>query len=93
MYERVLRRFRQRIRQRAYIVTGHADEEMAEDDLSVYDLESAVLSSAIVERRHDRLTREWKYCVSGPCLSGSVINVVGKLSPTQRLVIITVFRV
>jgi hypothetical protein len=60
MHEITLQRFRDRIRRRHYVVTLHAEEEMDEDDLSVLDLESAVLTGEIVERQRDRGTREWK---------------------------------
>ena len=66
---------------------------MDEDGLSVFDLESAVLSGEIVERQRDHLTREWKYVVNGTGPDGGTVGVVGKLSITGRLVIITVYRV
>jgi Domain of unknown function (DUF4258) len=91
MYERILQRFRERIRSRDYVITLHADEEMDEDDLSVFDLESAVLTGEIVERQRDRLTREWKYLVNGKGIDGDAVGVIGKLSPTGCLVIITVY--
>lgn len=58
MYERILQRFRDRIRSWDCVVTLHAEEEMDEDGLSVFDLESAVVTGEIVERQRDRLTRE-----------------------------------
>jgi len=75
-----------------YVVPLHAEEEMDEDGLSVLDLESAVLNGEIVERQRDRVTREWKYVVDGKGLDGGTVGVVGKLSLTGRLVIITVYR-
>ena len=92
MYERILQRFRDRIRSLDYVVPLHAEEEMDEDGLSVFDLESAVLTGQIVERQRDRVTREWKYVVSGRGLDAGTVGVVGKLSVTGRLVIITVYR-
>ena len=92
MYERILQRFRDRIRNLDYVVPLHPEEEMDEDGLSVFDLESAVLTGEIVERQRDRLTREWKYVVNGAGLDGAGVIVVGKLSVTGRLVIITVYR-
>jgi hypothetical protein len=92
MHERILQRFRDRIRSLEYVVTLHAEEEMDEDGLSVFDLESAVLTGEIVERQRDRQTREWKYLVNGRSHDGSTVGVVGKLSPTGCLVIITVYR-
>lgn len=92
MHERILQRFRDRIRSLDYVVTLHAEEEMDEERLSVFDLESAVLTGEIVERQRDRQTREWKYVVNGRGLDGGTVGVVGKLSPTGCLVIITVYR-
>lgn len=92
MYERVLQKFRASIRSLNYIVPLHADEEMDEDGLSVFDLENVVLTGAIVERQRDSVTREWKYLVRGPGLDDVNLVVVGKLSVTGRLVIITVYR-
>jgi hypothetical protein len=93
MHERILQRFRDRIRSLDYVVTLHAEEEMDEDGLSVFDLESAVLTGEIVERQRDRLTREWKYVVNDRGLDGGTVGVVGKLSTTGCLVIITVYKV
>jgi len=36
-----------------YVMTTHADEEADADDLSVYDVESAILTGTIVERQKD----------------------------------------
>jgi hypothetical protein len=92
MYERILESFRDRIRILDYVITLHAEEEMDDDDLSVFDLESAVLTGEIVERQRDSLSREWKYVVNGKALDGASVGVVAKLSLTGRLVIITVYR-
>lgn len=54
MHERILQRFRDKIRIRDYVVTLHAEEEMDEDGLSVFDLENAVLTGEIIERQRDR---------------------------------------
>jgi hypothetical protein len=65
MFEFVLRQFRARIRARRYVVTVHADEEMDEDGLTVFDVESAVLTGGIIEQQRDRKTGERKYVVRG----------------------------
>ena len=93
MYERILQRFRDGIRSLDYVVTLHAEEEMDEDGLSVFDLESAELTGVIVERQRDQLTRRWKYVVNGRGVDSGTVGVVGKLSITGCLVIITVYRV
>ena len=42
----------------------HAEEEMNNDGLTIYDLESAILTGKIVERQRDRETAELKYCIN-----------------------------
>ena len=58
MFEGVFRQFRQKVRTRQYVVTVHSDEEMDEDGLTVFDIESAILSGTIVEQQRDRQTRD-----------------------------------
>ena len=53
MYPRILDRFRRCIRTRQYVVTLHAEEEMADDELSVLDLERVILTGDIIERQRD----------------------------------------
>lgn len=45
----------------------------------------------IIERQRDRETGEWKYLVRGQTIEGVYIVVITKLSPTGKMVIITVF--
>jgi len=70
----------------------HAEEEMDDDELTVFDVESSVLTGKIVERQRDVRTREWKYVVLGTGIDGSSVGIVGKLSATGRLVIVTTYR-
>jgi len=92
VFSRILERMRATIHQREYVMTVHAAEEMEDDDLTVLDVESAVLTGRIVERQKDRDTGEWKYLLRGESLAGSKIVVAAKLSVTGKLVIITVYR-
>lgn len=68
MFERTLQRLRAKVRTGEYVMTVHAEEEMDADELTVFDVESAVLSGSIVERQRDRQTREAKYLVRGRAL-------------------------
>lgn len=61
MFERVLRQMREKIRTRQYVMTLHAEEEMNDDGLSIFDVERAILIGQIIERQEDRITGEWKY--------------------------------
>jgi hypothetical protein len=73
-------------------MTIHAEEEMDEDELTIFDIESALLNGSIVVRQKDASTGEWKYIVRGSSLDDDdVVSVVCKFGPTEKLVIITVY--
>lgn len=82
---------REKIRKKQYIMTLHAEEEMNNDDLTIYDVESGILTGKIVERQRDRETAELKYRIKGQTLSGDKVEVITKVSPTGKLLIITVY--
>jgi len=91
MFDRILKEMREKIRNRAYVMTLHAEEEMDDDCLTIYDVESGILTGKILERQKDRETAEWKYRINGKTISGSKVEVIAKLSPAGKLVIITVY--
>ena len=91
MFERILKRFREKIRAAQFVVTLHAVEELEDEGLSVLDVEQAILTGRITRRQKDADTGEWKYLVIGSTLSRDEVVVVAKLSPTDKLVIITVY--
>jgi len=91
MYDRILKRMREKIRARQYVMTLHAEEEMDDDNLSIFDVERGVLTGRIIERQEDRSTAEWKYLVKGETVASDPVVVVAKLSITGKLVIITVY--
>lgn len=93
MFERILIQMQEKIRTRQYVMTFHAEEEMADDDLSIFDIERIVLTGKIIERQKDQNTKEWKYVIEGKTISAVKSVVVGKLSLTEKLVIITVFKI
>lgn len=91
MYKRILRQMHDRVRKRQYVMTLHAEEEMADDGFTIFDVERAILTGEIVERQEDHLAGEWKYLVLGQTIAGQLITVVAKLGITNKLVIITVY--
>ena len=91
MFNRVLRQTREKVRHRQYVMTLHAEEEMDDDELTIFDIERGVLTGEIVERQKDRDSGEWKYVMKGATLAEHDLVVVAKLSVTGKLVIITVF--
>ena len=72
-------------------MTVHAEEEMTEDGFTIHDVERGVLTGRILERQRDAASHESKYRVRGKTLTGNPIELLAKLSPTGKLVIITVY--
>ena len=93
MPHRLIERIRRKILLRDYDLTIHAIEEMAEDDLDIFDIEHAVLHGEIV-RRHKRDPRGIKYAIQGLSLDGDkLVEVVGRFHGSDRFLIITVYDV
>lgn len=91
MFEGILYRMREKIRARQYVMTDHGKREMNDDGLTIYDVERAILSGEIVERQKDKDTAEWKYCLKGETVAAIEVEIIAKLSPTGKLVIVTVY--
>jgi hypothetical protein len=72
-------------------MTVHAEEEMNDDGLSIFDVEAAILNGTITERQQDAATGEWKYLISGTSTAQVAIEVVAKLRPNHRVVILAVY--
>jgi len=92
VFERIQKRFREKIRSRQYIMTHHARKEMVDDALTIYDVEYGILTGKIIERQKDRITAEKKYRMRGKTLENDTVEVIAKSGPTGKLVIITVYK-
>lgn len=91
MPHRVIDRIRRTILLRDYDLTVHAMEEMAEDDLDLFDLEHAILNGEIVQRSR-RDPRGMKYTIEGPSVDKeALVGIVGRFHRTDRFLIITVY--
>jgi len=53
MFERVLKKLRDKVRAADFVVTLHAVDELEDENLSVLDVEHAILTGAIIERQKD----------------------------------------
>jgi len=91
VFESVLLHIQAKIRALDYIMTIHADEEMDDDALTILDVEQVILTGQVVERQRDRNSGDWKYLINGQTDDGLDVIVVAKLSPTNTVVIITVY--
>ena len=66
---------------------------MAEDDLDVDDVESAILRGTIVRIERDD-PRGTKYVIHGLAVDGiTLVGAVGRFSSTERFLIITTYEV
>jgi hypothetical protein len=92
MAARTIALLRERIRSRQYVMTLHAEEELINDGLSIFDVESAILAGSIIQTQVDRQRGDRKHLIRGQTLDGSdSLTVVAKLGPTGKLVILTVY--
>ncbi len=92
MFEKIRDKMRDLIRSLSYVMTLHGEEEMENDNLSILDVENAVLTGQIVERQRDESTGESKYLITGKTVDDLNVTVVAKLGVTGNLVIITLYR-
>lgn len=61
------------------------------EDLSIFDVERIILTGAIIERQRDVNTAEFKYRIRGATLGDAEGEVIVKMGPTGKLVIITIY--
>ena len=92
MFERILNRLREKIRAGHYVMTLHAEEEMDDDGLTIYDIEHGIMTGKILERQKDKNTGEAKYRIKGRTVEDKSVEILAKETPTDKLVIITVYR-
>ena len=84
-------RLREFVRTLNYVASIHAAEALEDDQLTILDLESIILTGEIVERQRDRQSREIKFVVRGETLGAQSAEAVVKIGPTGRLVVITAY--
>jgi Domain of unknown function (DUF4258) len=82
---------REKIASQQYVMTLHAEEEMNDDNLTIYDVEQGILTGEILERQKDRVTAESKYRIRGTTVDSGEVEIIAKLSPTGKVVIITIY--
>ena len=91
MYTRILKRMQDKVRSRDYVMTFHARKEMNDDGLTLHDVERGILTGQILERQRDHIPGDKKYRIRGWTIAAAGIEVIAKLGPTGKLVIITVY--
>ncbi len=87
-----IQEIRQRIIDRDYYLSSHAEAEMIEDRLERMDIEYAVLKGRIEKKlTHD--LRGTRYRLEGPAKDGRTIHVICRFQEEGSLIIITVYAV
>jgi len=93
MSRRALERVRVAIRIAAYDMTAHALEALAEDELDVIDLETAILTGRLIKSEKDD-PRGTRYTIHGVAADGTTrVAAVGRFTETGRYLIITAYKV
>jgi len=86
----VIERMREKIRNRDYYLSSHAEEEMAEDQFERVDMENAILEGS-VRKKLTQDPRGTRYRVEGPAKDGRLVHVLCRFKETGPLIIITVY--
>jgi len=83
---------RECVRNSNYVITQHAHYAMFDDNLTIIDIEHALLTGQIIEKQRDEITNEPKYLIQGNT-PWSDIAVVVAFNIVGRLEIITVYTI
>jgi hypothetical protein len=76
------------VRNGLYYLTEHADDEAASEDLNIYDVEHGILTGRI----RKTWPHEGKHEIVGSALDGCRIGVVCRITGTNKIRVITVYR-
>jgi len=87
-----LSRIRQKVVDRDYYLSSHAEEEMADDRIERKDIENAIIRGK-VDKRMTRDVRGTRYRIAGPAQDGRLVHVVCRFKEVGDLMIITVYAV
>jgi len=87
----IIHTIREKIVEQEYEFTiPHFFEEMADDNLSLTDIEMAIANGRI-RRKFTRDPRGTRYEVVGPATDGREIAVICRIKNTGRLILITAY--
>ncbi len=87
MYPRILQQIQAFIRQGAYVLSVHVENELENDGFTDQDLETSILNGAIVRRERDTISRP-KYVIEGTALDGRGLTAVVQPFQIRQLVVI-----
>jgi hypothetical protein len=85
-----LQKIRQKITNREYYLSFHAEEEMWSDNLERSDVENAILKGKI-NKKMTKDFRGTRYRIEGKAFDGRIIHIICRFNEGSELVIITVY--
>jgi hypothetical protein len=85
-----IQQIRQKIIDRAYYLSSHAEDEMLDDGLERKDVENAILKGRIQKKLTEDV-RGIRYRIEGPAKDGRLLHVVCRFKEEGDLIIITVY--
>ena len=89
----VIDSIRQKILDRDYEITiPHFFEEMADDDLELIDIETAIANGRLT-RRFTKDVRGTRYEVVGNAIDGRPIGVICRIKESGKVLLITVYEI
>jgi hypothetical protein len=85
-----IQRIRQKIIDRAYYLSSHAEDEMLDDGLERDDVENAILRGRLRKKLSADI-RGTRYRIEGPAKDGRLIHVICRFKEDGNLIITTVY--
>ena len=85
-----IQRIRQKVIDREYYLSSHAEEEMLDDNLERIDIENAILKGSI-ERKMTQDIRGTRYRLEEPALDGRLIHVICRFKENANMILTTVY--
>ncbi len=87
---KTLQRIRQKVIDKDYYISDHAEEEMLDDELEREDIENAILKGRI-EKKLTEDIRGTRYRIEGRARDGRSIYVVCRFKEHGNLIVITAY--
>lgn len=85
-----IQRIRQKISDKDYYLSGHAEDEMLDDGLERRDIENAILKGRIEKKLTEDL-RGTRYRIEGPARNERTIHIVCRFKEAGNLIVITAY--
>jgi hypothetical protein len=85
-----LQKIKQKIIDRNYYLSSHAEDEMLDDHLERIDVENAILKGKI-DKKLTWDKRGTRYRVEGPATDERMIHVICRFKEDSSLIIVTVY--